>query len=249
MHICAQCFWLPKAGHTSDEYEDAFWPEQQVDQNVDQFQVAVADGATETSFSHYWARLLVHNYDPRFVSLNARGLLPLQRQWLEYVKDKPLPWYAEEKARSGAFSSLIGLTIRADQSHSGGKWKAIAVGDSCLFQIRDDRLLTSFPLDHFEQFNNRPSLLSSNPTGNTDLAQITAHKTSCWEYGDAFYLMTDALACWFLKACATDAKPWELIRDLDTPSQGTIFDGWITELREANALRNDDVTLFRVDVV
>jgi hypothetical protein len=59
MHILAQAFWLPKAGNNIDEYEDAFWPRRQIDASAEAFSFAVADGATETSFSKLWAEMLV----------------------------------------------------------------------------------------------------------------------------------------------------------------------------------------------
>src|SRR5712664_4061192 len=108
MHVVAQAFWLPKAGNTLEEYEDAYWPERPVDQKTDAFSFAVADGATETSFSDVWAKMLVRAYCQRQLSDKklSKSLPRLQSTWLKLVSGKPLPWYAEEKLRSGAFSSL-----------------------------------------------------------------------------------------------------------------------------------------------
>ena len=62
MHVVAEAFWLPKAGNTLEEYEDAFWPRKSIDRSTSMFRCAVADGATETSFSAVWAQTLVRAY-------------------------------------------------------------------------------------------------------------------------------------------------------------------------------------------
>src|SRR5262245_53960409 len=115
MHVLAQPFWLQKVGNAPEEYEDAVWPEQLTETEGKLFRCAVADGATETSFSGAWANVLVRAYGQG--QLNARNLwksLPcLQKEWLHSVRlcAQPLPWYAEEKLRDGAFSSILGLTL------------------------------------------------------------------------------------------------------------------------------------------
>jgi hypothetical protein len=251
MNVLSEAFWVPKAGNTTDEYEDAFWPTRQIDSSAEGFICAVADGATETSFSGIWANILVRAYCKRDLSNSVlfKSLPKLQKTWRELVGTKPLPWYAEEKLRSGAFSSILGLTLVSALRKGGrpAKWEAMAVGDSCLFQVRDRRLIAAFPLEHSRDFNSRPSLLSSNPEYNNSLARIISRKKGRWEAGDEFYLMTDALACWFLNAVEQHEDWWELISNLGTSAQVAPFTDWISELRKTGLIRNDDVTLLRVE--
>ena len=251
MEIVARVLWLPKAGNTAEEYEDAWAVADETPEVADVFRCAVADGATETSFSGLWARLLTRGFcEGTFPDGPELGdFAPLQRAWTQDVAAIPLPWYAEEKARSGAFSSLVGLTIAAASGAEPGRWAALAVGDSCLFQVRDDRLLTALPLDTADAFTNRPTLLSSNAASNDErvAAQLVPFAGD-WLPGDSFYLLTDALACWFLLACEAGGQPW---RDLDviaTADNASAFVDWIAELRADRTLRNDDVTLLRVAV-
>jgi hypothetical protein len=251
MHILAQAFWLPKAGNSKEEYEDAFWPERQIDQSAEAFSFAVADGATETSFSGLWAKMLVRAYCRGKLAERKlfKSLPALQKRWLECVSKPPLPWFAEEKLRSGAFSSIVGLTIRHDTSRNGelARWKALAIGDSCLFQVRGNKLITSFPYTDSGQFNSRPSLLSSNPIYNDGILNSGMQKSGSLDEGDTFYLMTDALACWFLRAVELNQKPWEILRDFATSDEMASFSDWIANLRKAHLIRNDDVTLLRVE--
>lgn len=112
MRIYARAFATPKAGNDEAEYEDAFQPLVPIEgAEGDVFRSAVADGATEASYSGIWARQLVAAYaDGRLgtPSTIAEDLVPLTANWGAAIGDKPLPWYAESKARSGAFSTLVG---------------------------------------------------------------------------------------------------------------------------------------------
>lgn len=253
MHVLSQVFWVSKAGNSVDEYEDAFWPRHRVDRSTEGFSCAVADGATETSFSGIWANILVRAYCKSQLTKSTllKSLPKLQRTWREQIGTKPLPWYAEEKLRSGAFSSILGLTLTNSILEDGSlaKWEAMAIGDSCLFQVRSGCLITAFPLEHSREFNSRPSLLSSNPQYNDSLARIIHRKKGNWEPGDEFYLMTDALACWFLHAVEQHEDWWRLVCNLGTPDQVAPFTEWVAELRRTGLIRNDDVTLLRVETV
>ena len=55
MHITGTTLCLPKDGNTKAEYEDAAYPGNEINYYGELFRCAVADGATETSFSRLWA--------------------------------------------------------------------------------------------------------------------------------------------------------------------------------------------------
>jgi hypothetical protein len=160
---------------------------------------------------------------------------------------KPLPWYAEEKVRKGAFSTVLGLTLE-DQDKNGGSgvWKALAVGDSCLVQIRNEMLLSSFPLSSAAEFTNSPFLLGSSPEANTGIDSEVRSMTGDWQSGDRFYLMTDAIAAWFFREVENNQAPWHALGDLDTDELP--FRPWLDELRTTHQMRNDDVTLYRIEL-
>ncbi len=249
MHVYADPFWLPKQGNTEEEYEDACCPRKVTERASCSFRCAVADGATETSFSGLWAGLLVQAFGSGRLTSKRRQetLRSLQGRWLSQVSAHPLPWFAEEKARCGAFSSLLGLELGEASICGGGRWwRACAVGDSCLVQMRGDAILSSFPIRDSRAFNNRPLLLSSNPGRNKEATTMWTSRGGTWESEDAFYLMTDALACWFLTEAEKGQQPWRRLRDPQT-GDGT-FAELIAELRRNGRMRNDDVTLLRVTV-
>jgi hypothetical protein len=64
--------------------------------------------------------------------------------------------------------------------------------------------------------------------------------------GTAFYLMTDALSCWFLRECEWGREPWRILNDLGT-HEG--FAKLVGDLRAAGDMKNDDVTLLRIDIL
>jgi hypothetical protein len=59
--------------------------------------------------------------------------------------------------------------------------------------------------------------------------------------------MTDALARWSLKEDEDGRNPWARLRDFG-PGDAPAFDRWIDRLRQAKEMRNDDITLIRIDL-
>lgn len=235
MHTSATAWWAPKSGNAASEYEDAYAVKPEA------LRFAVADGASETSFARQWAELLVEGFvqdAPSAAELHD-FVAPLQAVWAEGQKGKATAWYSERKAREGAFSSLLGLTIE------GERWRALAVGDSCLFVVRSGKVLRAFPLERAEQFSNRPSLLSSVSRANAGVWDQVVAVEGELQANDRLLLMTDALAQWFLVEAEMGRRPWAALAKVTTPEQ---FAATIDVLRAGGALRNDDVTLVSVEV-
>jgi hypothetical protein len=66
---------------------------------------------------------------------------------------------------------------------------------------------------------------------------------------DHFYLMTDALAHWFLSEWERGGEPWTVLQDFDVNSEAPAFRDWLEGLRREGRIRNDDVTLVRIEVM
>jgi len=242
---------LPKLGNSPAENEDAFSPEieQQSFTAQTPFACAVADGATQTSFSRLWARLLVaeaaRNFQPeRLPELIAAA----QAKWLGYTASVELPWHAEEKVRQGAFATLLWMNIQPPSARSTkntGAWHALAIGDTCLFQIRKKTLRAQFPTLSTADFNNHPWLLSTNPGRNTGFwNSLDDLRTSGdWAAGDDFLLMTDALAAWFVHEQAKTPLSRLLPRLLSVLTSTAEFSFWLKRLREDADIKNDDTTI------
>lgn len=237
----SQTFWLAKRGNEPDEYEDAY----AVDSSRGRF--AIADGATESSFVREWTQLLVE----KFVELPVRWqrrwrdwLPPLQQCWIEDIGSRDLPWFSEGKVAQGAFATFLGLLVNSEGQQ---RWWAIAVGDSCLFQVRDDRLLTTFPLARSADFDIQPNLLGSRSPVDVVTTELERWRVGDYQMGDRFFLATDAIAHWFMKQYEEKQRPWQTIATVCQQSEDAFAD-WIESLRDERDIHNDDVTLVIIDV-
>ncbi len=240
-------FSIGKLGNSDTENEDAFnFIEAQFEKPEKLLQrLAIADGATMSSFAGKWAQLLVEAYikEPFNSPEDLQHVIKsLSFQLSEYVESKkPMPWYAEEKARQGAFSTFLGLEFLESKENSDtyGKWQVIGIGDSCLFCIRDNNLLLTFPIKFSTDFNNRPNLVSSNLSCNQNLLETTFLESGNWKTGDIFILATDALAAFLLAENEKESFKWET---LTNKKNDTEFKEWVENKRNSEEIKDDDVT-------
>jgi len=236
-----QTFSVPKQGYQPEEYEDAWaytatW-------------LALADGASDAFESRLWAQALVQAFIHQPPELRRAALLdwlaaPIQ-VWKEGIHWQQLPWYAEEKARRGAFATLLGVTFAWSTTGGTGEtdttapWAAIAVGDVCLFQIRAQEAIVHFPVHRAADFGTTPPLLSSRLDYNRrSLEALRTCTGESWP-GDLFVLATDALAAWFLYQVEAGERPWQCLIDLTEDTFATL----VASLQHEGVIRNDDVTL------
>jgi hypothetical protein len=230
---------LPKRGHTAEECEDA-WA---ADPAAGRF--AVADGASESAFAGLWARLLADGFLAARRPRDLAGWLgEARRKWSAAVMGLELPWYGELKRAEGSFATLLGLRVRPATPKGPARWRAVAVGDSCLVRVRKDGRVRAFPLAGSAEFDNQPQLIRSRGEG----PQGTRYAAGSLPPGDRLLMMTDALAQWFLRGCEGGEHPWEeLTSFMDRESSESAFAAWVEERRGSGVLRDDDVTLVVVE--
>ena len=249
-------FWLPKAGNRPHEYEDAslaVYPQRIGASGRRTARAVVADGASESAFAREWANILTGAFVDRPPDLDgltedslSAWLLSAQGKWHSAIPWDRLPWHGEAKARAGAFATLLGLIVGSTPEDPQRLcWQALAVGDSCLFVVREGRLQVSFPLGDADEFDNSPALVCSNPANAAGLWESVRLSSGECAPGDLLILATDALARWFLASHAASEKPWKTLLALDTPA----WDSWIKEQRRAGSMHNDDTTLIIIEVV
>ncbi len=235
--------WLAKCGNRDEEYEDAY----AADTATGRF--AVADGATESAFAARWAQSLVQH----FTASSGTGpdrcsawLPPAQAQWQKELRGREFPWYAEAKVVQGAFATFLGVVVSAG-ADGQFRWASMAVGDSCLFHTRGHALVRAFPIRESKDFGSSPRLVGSR----SPVDEVEKERVECLEgtgqAGDRLWLMTDALAQWFLQEEESGRKP---VKELESLTGSGVakdrFADWINALREAKRLRNDDVTLLAI---
>jgi hypothetical protein len=57
--------------------------------------------------------------------------------------------------------------------------------------------------------------------------------------GDRLFLLTDAIALWFLKSSDSSAKPWDTLQSIENMEA---FVAFVDTLRAGKEIKNDDVT-------
>jgi hypothetical protein len=240
----ARCihYSVPKELSTTEENADA------IEYNLENQRFAIADGVSGSFFAKEWARLLVRSFTERNVCpANLRDWTRLRcKEWREHIdweelEKNPEIWWAEEMKRNGAASTLLGFVVEKVplSRPTSYRWNALAVGDSCLFQVRDGDLVHAFPIDRFERFSNTPWVLCSVEELNLDAAMTQWTEGDC-RSGDVFLLATDALAKWFIERKDAGGKPWVELLSLDSEKD---FQRFVLDLRARGLVRDDDTTL------
>ena len=243
-------FWTPKSGNHPDEYEDASRVEYSVE--VDLVLITICDGASEAAFSREWAQILTEAFINRPLDLPnldvatlTDWLEPCELEWNEMVPWDRIPWHGEAKTRAGALATLLGLTVDLNPNCSGSfPWHAFAVGDCCMFVVRDGELELAFPMEESGQFSNTPSLICSNPANNGGLWEGVYQLNGEFLPGDVLFLASDAAAAWFLQELEAGRKPWQALQELESAK----WEGWVQERRNERSMRNDDSTLLIIEV-
>jgi len=258
-------FWVPKRGSSDQEYEDAVWVGPGGDGSGElqgsSLTVAIADGASESLLAGRWAKRLVRVFGTNkpirtrsaFVASYQAAVDGWDDEVAHYTKERdergfPIQWYEEPGLAKGAHATILAAEFRDGRGGRAATWSASALGDSCLFQVRDELLYVSFPMCNASSFNYQPPLLGSRGVDDAVLRRHVKAITHDWERGDSFYLVTDALAAWFLRANESGGRPWEPLRDMDTLDAELDFTDWVDEQRNLGQMNNDDTTLVRIDM-
>ncbi|GHD08633.1 hypothetical protein GCM10010334_62130 [Streptomyces finlayi] len=210
--------------------------------------IALSDGASRALGSREWARCLVQTFvaEPpsELTDATVRAWAAAAgREWtasLEIPDDAPP--YVRDAAARGSFATLLGIVV--DPAPPGANsvwWRAVAVGDTCLFALRDEMVVEAFPLDSADQFGSVPDLVpTSGPEWENSLTELRTTRGSCGP-GDVLLLMTDALAKWALGRAPHGGDVWRFLsRVVPDELENTVCALWAR-----GELEQDDVTLVR----
>jgi hypothetical protein len=94
------------------------------------------------------------------------------------------------------------------------------------------------------EFSYQPPLLPSRIVEDDVVRRNVCLGAQNWEPEDKFYIVTDALAAWFLRNWDAGGQPWVPLRDFDVDAD---FANWVDQQRDLNEIHNDDTTLVRID--
>jgi len=240
-------FLAPKVGLSDRECEDALgW-------NTRKQRFCLADGATEGFNSRRWARLLVKHWlrSTRPITtpeVFADWTHSVSSRFEKYWRSRRLSWFAEEKARGGAFAAFVGLSFH--ESSEALYWQAIALGDSCMLLRRDDEIVESLPLGDPASFNSRPILVPSK----VDTLETATNSIVCRsgrvEPGDSYLLLSDSIAAWYLRLWREDGSRTQALAFEEFVARSSYEDLQLllNGGRECGLLRNDDIAAIIVRV-
>jgi hypothetical protein len=230
---------VPKAGHQSSENEDA------IAADAERMRFALADGATEGWQSGGWARHLAAACVARTPSPAdfTDWLAAARKEWKPPPADTKPAWYTEVKQEEGSFATLLGLEFRRTSDRRGLAWKAVAVGDSCLFVVRGDRFETSFPLSAVAEFGQRPALVPSAPRPCPKPEWLAGRV----ELGDLFLLATDAVARHLLGE-EQSSNGFGLVGNIREAVDSGQTQPLVESLTALNGVLNDDASVVAVTV-
>lgn len=232
-----RAFWTPKRGNSEDEWEDGYLA------RPGEGLLALADGAGDGVFTRQWVRQLLDGYCRQPFPLDdsaavASWIAEERRGWLEAIDYPSLRWSLQMKVdRSCAAATFLGFQIEPTDSEKGVGWSAWAVGDVCLFQVREGGLMSWFPVGNSSEFGMTPELYQSKairplPSAATLQGELLPE--------DLLFFATDALACRLLSATEQGEPPdWQGLWEGDQ-------DSWVSQIeqdRDLGLIVNDDCTM------
>ncbi|MHB9048751.1 MAG: hypothetical protein ACYC35_22770, partial [Pirellulales bacterium] len=128
---------------------------------------------------------------------------------------------------------------------AGYRMRSFAIGDCCLFHVRQGELLRTFPMEGSAAFGLDPAVVGSIDRKQDHLLEFQAIDGQCLP-GDLVVLATDAIALWAMNRLeAGEPVSWDPYWDMPE-------EAWREEifaLRNATRMRFDDSTLVLLRVI
>jgi hypothetical protein len=236
-----RAYWLPKDTQDPSRYEDAF--------EVDPARglAAICDGVSSTLFSGRWADILAKAtvaQPPQVGSPEGLDawLNHYREAWSATIDESSLAWHQKPKLLEGAASTLLWIELAAPGNHDEVarpfRLRSYAIGDCCLFHVRDGQVLQTFPILESARFDSNPQVIRS-VVKRSDVVAFEAMESSC-NPADLLVLCTDAIGAWLMRQLeAGFPLDWDAFWET-TPED---WQQWLVELRQGNQIRFDDSTM------
>lgn len=243
MKITIKGFISPKEAESFYDCADRY----AINQELNKF--AISDGVSKSFFPKVWAESLVENWVEKKWESDECYIEYCQRDWLQKVTEivnKPeTKWFTRNafNRKEAGLATFVGLQFY--EKSKKWYWKANALGDSFLFFVPSN--LKDFQTDVIKlssksepiEFDNFPDYVSSRST--IKHKGIPKKTESEPLIAGTFFLMTDALAEWFIneqKNAIHKTEVWQSQLD---------FERFIAEER-LSKLGNDDSAILIIKV-
>lgn len=234
-------FWLPKDVQDPNGYEDAF------DVDAARGVAAICDGASSTLFSGRWAGILANAVvseppDVRNAEQVDAWLKKCRDTWAASIDESALAWHQKPKLLEGAATTLLWVELATSGTADGVArpflMRCYAVGDCCLFHVRGNHVLQTFPLQDSARFDSHPPIVRS-VVKRSETVAFEALESQC-NPDDFLALCTDAIGAWIMRQVeASVPLDWEALWQTTAED----WQRWVIGLRQAGQIRYDDSTL------
>jgi hypothetical protein len=264
MQIQTVTFSEPKEGNAPGEWQDGAGGGVVGDGTATprRARFVVLDGATGAYDPVRWVDQLVRSFapqaggDPGSQESGGPRLEPaamrawfteMQDQWAADVRDFDSIIEERKFAEVGSFATLLGFEIYGLDGPEP-RWRAVALGDTVLFQVRAGRLITAFPPLGPEDFGTLPDGVHTSPASLDRMTERLLTGSGVLQAGDFLFAATDAMAQWILRTIERDeAKVWDALTTLAHPDVfARLVEDQRREQNSAKRMKNDDVTLMRL---
>jgi hypothetical protein len=241
---------FPKKGENPEDCQDAYA------EDAARGCFAVADGAATSFMPRAWAEILVNQFCAAPTD-QQRSLVTTGAAWRTWLEDRIGEWRRAVVGTIGIAGQTQQLRLRnrlnrqepAAATFAGvlvqpPTWRAVTVGDSCLFHVRGEKLRLSTPLSRSREFGGHPECLMTSrrePLDGRWFSEGTVQE------GDLLILATDAFSKWILAQHEAGEEAWRsALRWLRTQTTWTSMYARLEQLRShkgEGALDDDDVAL------
>lgn len=214
--------------------------------NKSSHRFSVSDGVSKSFFPKVWSEILVTQFVERTDLKENKLIKVCQEEWQKKIDEiVSLPdtkWFTKSQynRKDPALATFVGLQFFEKEK----KWSASALGDSFLFFVpmgykdyQKELVKLSSKVEPIV-FDNFPDYLTSIGGSHKGRAK---EKSGNLRNG-TFYLMTDALAEWFIK------EGENAIGKITVWKSQADFERFITQAIEENQLTNDDCAILCIEL-
>ncbi len=182
----------------------------------------LADGVASGLFSRSWATILTESVladtpDPADKDAWRRWLAGRRAAWSARIDVNRLAWFQKAKLKDGTFSTLLAVRLvpvectsplhgASPADRPAWNIRGYAVGDTCLFLVREGKTVRTFPIETAAAFDADPLVIGSVDLSRDELVGFRNFE-ECGRPGNLLVLCTDAVAAWAVRQSELGQRP------------------------------------------
>lgn len=230
----ASTYTCPKLGETESDNSDSYCV------NLENYAIAVADGASRSYNPRTWSKALTLNFTQKNLPLTIANIENIANSQ-GTIAPETLSWNEEELMLNGSHSTLL-IIYSMQKRKNSITFSAHSIGDSILVICDKGGYISSaYPHVSIDKFPTTPSLAANIAPYFRGKPESPA--TLEISVGETLYLMTDAIARFVARNKTMHIN--ELFPFLGQKDKKHFLD-WAARKRESLEIEDDDLTLVEV---